>query len=64
MCPQYADQFSMLNYVIPPTYGSNCPFLRVTSPFTRVGILTNPSYQDEINQCQKLFISDLMSSAC
>ena len=36
-------------------------FLKVTSPFTRIRILTNPSYQDESNEYQNLFISDLLS---
>ena len=36
-------------------------FSKMTSPFTRVGIVTNPSYQDETNECQKLFISDLLN---
>ena len=35
--------------------------LMVTSPFTRCGILINPSYQDESNEC--LFISDLPNSS-
>ena len=37
-------------------------YLPVTSPFRRIGILTNPSYQDESNECQKIFISDLLTS--
>ena len=36
-------------------------FKKVTSPFTRIGILTNLRYQDEINEYPKLFISDLLN---
>ena len=34
-------------------------FLLVTSPFRRIGILTNPSHHDKTFRCQIIFISDL-----
>ena len=36
-------------------------FLKVASPFTRIRIQNNPSYQDQYNEYQNLFISDLLS---
>ena len=35
--------------------------LKVTSPFTRIGILANPINQDEMNKYQKLFIFDFLN---
>ena len=42
MCPQYADQFSNLNYEIPPTYGPNCPFFEGDVTFYKSGNSDKP----------------------
>ena len=36
-------------------------YSKVTSPLIRFEILTNPSYLDELNECQKIYISDLLN---
>ena len=36
-------------------------YLLVTSPFRRIGILTNPSLHDKTIECQIIFISDLLN---